>query len=79
MAEAGIGAAAADLPGVGLDDPPRQVEGALARSGATLADVSFLCGLHTKRSMHDELVRRLTGESLPMRTVTSCAAQSCGA
>ena len=28
-------------------------EGALARSGATLADVSYLCGIHMKRSMHD--------------------------
>jgi 3-oxoacyl-[acyl-carrier-protein] synthase-3 len=27
-------------------------EGALARSGATLADVSYLCGIHMKRSMH---------------------------
>jgi 3-oxoacyl-[acyl-carrier-protein] synthase-3 len=42
-------------------------EGALARSGATLADVSFLCGLHTKRSMHDELLRTLGID--PARTV----------
>jgi 3-oxoacyl-[acyl-carrier-protein] synthase-3 len=34
-------------------------EGALARSGATLADVAYLCGIHTKRSMHDALVRAL--------------------
>jgi 3-oxoacyl-[acyl-carrier-protein] synthase III len=27
-------------------------EGALARSGATAADVSYLCGIHMKRSMH---------------------------
>ena len=34
-------------------------EGALSRSGATLADVSFLCGLHMKRSMHDGLLDAL--------------------
>ena len=37
----------------------RVAEGALARSGATLADVSYLCGLHTKRSMHRELLHAL--------------------
>jgi 3-oxoacyl-[acyl-carrier-protein] synthase-3 len=31
-------------------------EGALARSGARLADVSYLCGIHTKRSMHAAIV-----------------------
>jgi len=45
----------------------RAAEGALERSGATLADVSFLCGLHMKRSMHDELVRALGVD--PARTV----------
>jgi 3-oxoacyl-[acyl-carrier-protein] synthase-3 len=34
-------------------------EGALARSGATLADVSYLCALHMKRSMHDAVVAAL--------------------
>jgi 3-oxoacyl-[acyl-carrier-protein] synthase-3 len=34
-------------------------EGALARSGATLADVSYLCALHTKRSMHSALLAAL--------------------
>ena len=34
-------------------------EGALARSGASLADVSYLCGIHMKRSMHDALVSSL--------------------
>src|SRR5436309_4157021 len=34
-------------------------EGALARSGATLADVSYLCGIHMKRSMHGALVAAL--------------------
>jgi len=34
-------------------------EGALARSGATLADVSYLCGIHMKRSMHEQIVAAL--------------------
>jgi 3-oxoacyl-[acyl-carrier-protein] synthase-3 len=34
-------------------------EGALARSGATLADVSYLCGIHMKRSMHEAIVGAL--------------------
>ena len=34
-------------------------EGALARSGATLRDVSYLCGIHMKRSMHDAIVAAL--------------------
>ena len=34
-------------------------EGALARSGATLADVSYLCGIHMKRSMHTAIVEAL--------------------
>ena len=34
-------------------------EGALARSGATLADVSYLCGIHMKRSMHEAIVAAL--------------------
>ncbi len=34
-------------------------EGALARSGATLADVSYLCGIHMKRSMHEAIVTAL--------------------
>jgi 3-oxoacyl-[acyl-carrier-protein] synthase-3 len=33
--------------------------GAVERSGATLADVGYLCALHTKRSMHDALVAAL--------------------
>ena len=33
-------------------------EGALARSGATLADVSYVCGIHMKRSMHEAIVER---------------------
>ena len=34
-------------------------KGALARSGATLADVSYLCGIHMKRSMHEAIVSAL--------------------
>ncbi len=34
-------------------------EGALARSGAALDDVSFLCGIHMKRSMHAALLEAL--------------------
>jgi len=42
-------------------------EGALERSEASLRDVDFLCGLHMKRSMHDELVGALGVD--PTRTV----------
>ena len=34
-------------------------EGALARSGSSLADVSYLCGIHMKRSMHEAIARGL--------------------
>ena len=34
-------------------------EGALARSGASLADVSYLCGIHMKRSMHEAIASAL--------------------
>jgi len=34
-------------------------EGALARSGATLADVSYVCGIHMKRSMHEAILGAL--------------------
>jgi 3-oxoacyl-[acyl-carrier-protein] synthase-3 len=34
-------------------------EGALQRSGLGLGDVTFLCGIHTKRSMHDALLGAL--------------------
>jgi acyl dehydratase len=33
--------------------------GALERSGASLADVDYLCGIHMKRSMHEEIVGEL--------------------
>lgn len=34
-------------------------QGAMERSGASLADVSYLCGIHMKRSMHDALIEAL--------------------
>jgi 3-oxoacyl-[acyl-carrier-protein] synthase III len=34
-------------------------DGALRRSGATLADVSYLCAIHMKRSMHEALLDAL--------------------
>jgi 3-oxoacyl-[acyl-carrier-protein] synthase-3 len=34
-------------------------EGALSRSGATLADVSYLCAIHMKRSMHEAVLGAL--------------------
>jgi 3-oxoacyl-[acyl-carrier-protein] synthase-3 len=34
-------------------------EGALARSGATLADIGYLCGIHMKPSMHRALLEGL--------------------
>jgi 3-oxoacyl-[acyl-carrier-protein] synthase III len=34
-------------------------EGALERSGARLEDVAYLCGIHTKRSMHAAIVEAL--------------------
>jgi 3-oxoacyl-[acyl-carrier-protein] synthase-3 len=34
-------------------------EGALARSGATLDDVGYLCGIHMKPSMHRALLAEL--------------------
>ena len=42
-------------------------EGALARSGATLADVSYLCGIHMKRSMHEAIVDALGLSARPCR------------
>ena len=57
----------ARLDEVSLPNFVRAAEGALDRSGATLADVDFLCGLHMKRSMHDDLVAALGVD--PARTV----------
>jgi 3-oxoacyl-[acyl-carrier-protein] synthase III len=33
--------------------------GAVERSGASLEDLSYLCGIHMKRSMHDGIVSEL--------------------
>jgi 3-oxoacyl-[acyl-carrier-protein] synthase-3 len=44
---------------VSLPNFVRAAEGALARSGAALGDVDYLCGIHMKRSMHDALVAAL--------------------
>jgi 3-oxoacyl-[acyl-carrier-protein] synthase-3 len=52
---------------VSLPNFVRAAEGALERSGATLADVDFLCGIHMKRSMHDALLEALGVD--PARTV----------
>jgi 3-oxoacyl-[acyl-carrier-protein] synthase III len=41
---------------VSLPNFQRVAENALKRSGLDLADVSQLCALHTKRSMHEELL-----------------------
>jgi 3-oxoacyl-[acyl-carrier-protein] synthase III len=49
----------ARLDDVTLANFRRAAEGALARSGATLADVSYLCGIHMKRSAHEGLVDAL--------------------
>ena len=49
----------ARLDDVSLANFLRVAEGALARSDATLDDVTFLCGLHMKRSMHDGLLEAL--------------------
>jgi 3-oxoacyl-[acyl-carrier-protein] synthase-3 len=47
------------LDATSLDNFVAAAEGALARSGAGLADLTFLCGIHMKRSMHDALIARL--------------------
>lgn len=49
----------AGLDEVSLPNFVAAAEGALARSGATLADVGYLCGIHMKPSMHRALVREL--------------------
>ena len=49
----------ARLDDVTLANFRRAAEGALARSGATLADVSYLCGIHMKRSAHEGLADAL--------------------
>ena len=44
---------------VSLANFVRAAEGALDRSGAGLADVDYLCGIHMKPSMHRALVEAL--------------------
>ena len=44
---------------VSLSNFVAAAEGALARSGAILADVSYLCGIHMKRSMHEAIASAL--------------------
>jgi 3-oxoacyl-[acyl-carrier-protein] synthase III len=44
---------------VSLANFVRAAEGALRRSGAGLADVGYLCGIHMKRSMHEGLLAAL--------------------
>ena len=47
------------LDAVSLPNFVDAARGALARSGATLDDVSYLCGIHMKRSMHHAIVRAI--------------------
>jgi 3-oxoacyl-[acyl-carrier-protein] synthase III len=47
------------LDDVSLDNFVRAAQGAVERSGATLADVGYLCGIHMKPSMHRALVAEL--------------------
>ena len=44
---------------VSLSNFVAAAEGALARTGATPADVSYLCGIHMKRSMHEAIAAAL--------------------
>jgi 3-oxoacyl-[acyl-carrier-protein] synthase-3 len=44
---------------VSLPNFVRVAEEACKRSGLTLADVDYLCGIHVKRSMHHEIVQSL--------------------
>ncbi|HET7045353.1 MAG TPA: 3-oxoacyl-ACP synthase [Gaiellaceae bacterium] len=53
------GSMKAGLDQVSLPNFVAAAEGALRRSGATLADVSYLCGIHMKRSMHRALCAAL--------------------
>jgi len=49
----------AGLDQVSLQNFVAAARGALERSGATLADVGYLCGIHMKPSMHARLVQEL--------------------
>jgi 3-oxoacyl-[acyl-carrier-protein] synthase-3 len=47
------------LDATSLDNFARVSEEACARSGVSLADVTYVCGIHMKRSMHEALLERL--------------------
>jgi 3-oxoacyl-[acyl-carrier-protein] synthase III len=47
------------LDAVSLPNFVKAAEGALERSGATKADLAYLCGIHMKQSMHDALLAAL--------------------
>jgi 3-oxoacyl-[acyl-carrier-protein] synthase-3 len=49
----------AKLDTTSLENFARAAEGALVRSGHSLPDISFVCALHMKRSMHVALLERL--------------------
>jgi 3-oxoacyl-[acyl-carrier-protein] synthase III len=49
----------ARLDDTSLDNFVHAARGALDRSGLSLSDVSYLCGLHMKRSMHEALLDAL--------------------
>ena len=49
------------LDGVSLSNFVGAARGAVERSGATLENVSYLCGIHMKRSMHEAIVAELGG------------------
>jgi len=49
----------AGLDQVSLENFVAAARGAVERSGATLADVGYLCGIHMKPSMHRRLVQEL--------------------
>ena len=47
------------LDNVSLRNFVAAARGAVERSGARLEDVSYLCGIHMKRSMHDAILEQL--------------------
>ncbi len=51
------------LDAISLPNFVAAANGALERSGATAADVSYFCGIHMKRSMHDEIIGALGVDS----------------
>jgi 3-oxoacyl-[acyl-carrier-protein] synthase-3 len=55
----GVDAMKRRLDEISLVNFVRAAEEALSRSGAGLADIGYLCGIHMKRSMHEALVAAL--------------------